>query len=291
MAHYPKANARLAICPEKLGANAKVSTLIQLMRVARHDVIIVSDADVWVPDDFLAEIVRPLKYPAVGLVNCFYQMGTGIEKESVNFAMRWEAFSANADFWSQVLQSQSLKPLDFALGAVMATTRAQLAKIGGFSSVADYLADDYELGHRIAQNGARIALSPLVVECRSAPMSWREVWRHQIRWARTIRVCQPLPYFLSVLHNGTVWPALWGFCRPSGPVLAITGGCIMARMAVGFYCEKKLTKRADFNSFWLTPVKDLLQTVIWGLAFFGNSIEWRGRRYRVRTGGKLMVGE
>ena len=107
--------------------------------------------------------------------------------------MQWEAIAINADFWSQVLQSRSLKPMDFALGAVMATRRQQLREIGGFAALVDCLADDYQLGNRIARRGYPIALSPVVVECWSAPMGWAAVWKHQLRWARTIRVCQPRP--------------------------------------------------------------------------------------------------
>src|SRR5260221_2984816 len=153
MASHPKASARLVICPQALGANAKVSTLIQLMRQAKHDLIIVSDADVWVQAHFLAEVAPAFQEPSAGLVNCFYEMAA-----SANLAMRWEAFAVNADFWCQVLQSRSLKPIDFALGAVMATTRTHLAKIGGFEPLAAYLADDYVLRHRIARTGAPILL-------------------------------------------------------------------------------------------------------------------------------------
>jgi ceramide glucosyltransferase len=277
-----KKNARLVICPEELGANAKVSTLIQLMREVRNDMIILSDADVWVPQDFLAELVASIKEPNVGLVNCFYRMAP-----STNLAMRWEAFVVNADFWSQVLQSLSLKPMDFALGAVMATTRAHLEKIGGFETLADYLADDYELGHQIARFGG-IALCPFVVECRNGPMTWAEVWAHQIRWARTIRVCQPVPYLLSQLQNGTLWPCLWAAWQGSTFAFAVAAGLVGTRMAAASYCEQKLTRRWDFNSLWLAPLKDLLQIVIWALAFFGNRITWRGQRFLVRRGGRLV---
>ena len=119
-----------------------------------------------------------------------------------------------------MLHTRSLKPLDFALGAVMATRRPLLAEIGGFSALADCLADDYQLGHRLARRGHQIALSPVVVECWSAPMGWAAVWKHQLRWARTIRVCQPMPYFFSLLSNATLWPVLWLAAQPAGPALA-----------------------------------------------------------------------
>jgi len=100
-----------------------------------------------------------------------------------NFGMRWEAFAINADFWSQVLQARSLKPHDFAMGAVMAMKRAPLDAIGGFASLADYLADDYQLGNKIAHADKEIVIWPEVVECRSATQNWKDEWNYQIRWA------------------------------------------------------------------------------------------------------------
>ncbi len=283
MAAYPKADAALVICAEKLGPNAKVSTLVQLEKLAKHDVIVVSDADVWVPADLLRELVAPLRDTAVGLVNCFYRL-----RNADNFAMRWEAFAVNADFWSQVLQAQALKPLDFAMGAVMATTRGQLKSIGHFSSLVNYLADDYQLGNRVARSGARIAICPVVVECRSSPQGWREVWAHQKRWARTIRVCQPAPYFFSVLSNATLWPALWIAWHPT--MAGLLGGavCLGTRVAAGMYCERKLTGRWSASGLWVAPLKDGLQVAIWALAFMGNHVTWRGERFRVQAGGRLV---
>ncbi|TAL00246.1 MAG: hypothetical protein EPO07_09970, partial [Verrucomicrobia bacterium] len=167
LAEFPQHDAQLVVSPERLGANAKVSKLAQLEPLVKHELIVVSDADVRVPADFLANAVMPLRDERIGLVNCFYQLAN-----PANVAMRWEAIAVNADFWSQVLQSRSLKPLDFALGAVMLTRRRQLAEIGGFKVLADCLADDYQLGHRIAARGHRIELCPVVAECWDAPSGW-----------------------------------------------------------------------------------------------------------------------
>lgn len=306
IAEHPKSAAQLVICADSLGPNAKVSTLAQLERLARHEVIIVSDADVRVPADFVSQVVALLRDPDVGLVNCFYRLAN-----PSSLAMRLEAFVVNADFWSQVLQAQALKPLDFALGAAMATTQAALAKIGGFAALVDYLADDYQLGSKVVRSGARIALSTVAVECWSAPMGWREVWAHQLRWARTIRVCQPGPYFFSILGNATLWPLLlllfgdrshvpWPFLPDF--LLANTAftvdvsvqwtllafaGCLLVRTVVGFYCEWKMMEKPHPGSVWMAPLKDLLQVPVWALAFVGNQVTWRGQRFIVRRGGKL----
>ncbi len=282
IAEFPQRDAQLVVCVESLGANAKVSTLAQLEQRASYTVIVISDADVRVPADFLTNIVAPLQNETIGLVNCFYRLAN-----PASLAMRWEAVAVNADFWSSVLQTRALAPLDFALGAAMAVRRQQLREIGGFAAIADCLADDYQLGHRIAQRGHHIELSPVVVECWSSPMTGRDVWRHQLRWARTIRVCRPVAYFFSILSNATLWPMLWLGCVPLDwfalPMLAMG-----IRVIAAENLNHRLTGK-DFTAVdrLLVPAKDLLQFVIWLLAFTGNRIEWRGENYRLRRDGTL----
>jgi ceramide glucosyltransferase len=281
---FPKADAQLIVCSELRGANLKVSKLAQIEVLARHEVVVVSDADVWAPPDLLSQAVLPLESPETGLVNCFYRLAN-----PQTAAMRWEALAVNADFWSQVLQSCSLKPMDFALGAVMTTRRKQLAQIGGFAALQDCLADDYQLGHRIARQGNRIALCPVVVECWSDPMGWGAVWRHQLRWARTIRVCQPGPYFFSILSNGTLWPLIWAAVSPSPLALGFGVGAVLTRVMTALDLRRRLAQSGFSGSgFWLIPLKDLLQGALWAASFAGNRVEWRGEKMRLSRGGELV---
>jgi ceramide glucosyltransferase len=328
MQEFPGSDAQLVAGTPPPGANAKVAKLAELERLAKYDLLVISDADVLVPPDFLANIVAPLRevplahsrgegsgVRACGLVCCFYRLAN-----PATLAMQWEAIAINADFWSQVLQSQSLKPLDFALGAVMATRRQYLQEIGGFAPLVDCLADDYQLGNRIARRGHPIALSPVIVECWSAPMGWAAVWKHQLRWARTIRVCQPVPYFFSLLSNATLWPFLWLIVKPGALALACALFCWLARIVSALDLQQRLNysdtsggrasprsqtspengarggarpptpqppSPAPWRYAWLVPVKDLLQAALWLLAFLGNRIEWRGQRMRLRPDGTL----
>ncbi len=307
---FPGADAQLVVCGPLRGANLKVSKLAELGRLARHEVVIISDADVKVPPDFLANIVAPLEDGAVGLVNCFYRLAN-----SSTLAMRWEALATNADFWSQALQARSLK-LDFALGAVMATRRRQLQEIGGFEALADWLADDYQLGYRIARRGYRIELSPLVVECWSTPIGWSAAWKHQLRWARTIRVSLPAHYFFSILSNPTIWPLFYFAVNPTGPAFLLGLACWLVRMAAAIDLQARLEREPQptllgppsaarssqpgigsqrpggwgwARGAWLALLKDLLQAAIWLLAFTGNSIEWRSRKMRLRRDGSMVA--
>jgi ceramide glucosyltransferase len=284
LATHAQVEARLVVCPNVLGVNGKVSTLIQLHRLARHNVLVVSDADVQVPAHLLAQAVLPLRDPQVGLVHCFYRLG-----HATTWAMRWEAFAVNADFWSQVLQGQTLWPLDYALGAVMVTPRAHLEKIGGFESLANFLADDYQLGHRLARNGARIELCPIVVDCWSPPLGWRQVWRHQLRWARTIRMSKPAPYAASLLSNATLWPALWFGFHPTVIAGAVFAACLGFRLATGMNLLKRMTRQpSPWHLLWLIPLKDVLQVFLWLMAFTGQRVEWKGVPYRIRRGGQFV---
>jgi len=288
IADNPGCHARLVICEDLAGANAKVAKLAQLEKLAAHDLILTSDADVRVPPDFLASFVAPLRDEKTALVNCFYRLA-----DPTTTAMQWEAVAVNADFWSQVLQSQTLKPLDFALGAAILLRRKALDGIGGFTALADCLADDYQLGRRIARNGHRIALCPVVVECWDTPQNWTQVWKHQLRWARTIRVCQPVPYFLSILSNASLWPALWLAAAVLGgnflcaPLTA--GFFLLLRMMLAQNLQRRFTPGGTLVSpFWLAPVKDFFQLAIWLDSFLGNTVEWRGRKMKVRRDGLLV---
>lgn len=285
LAAHPEREARLVICRERLGANAKVSTLMQLAGQARHEVWIISDADVRVPRDFLANVVAPLHVRETGLVTCFYELAN-----PTTLAMRCEAVAVNGDFWSQVLQSNTLRPMQFALGAVMAVRRRALEEAGGFAALKDLLADDYHLGRRVAERGWRIELCPVVVSCHEAPQGWRQVLAHQLRWARTIRACQPWPYFFSILSNGTLWPALLMLVAWELPWTGV--GCLLIAMRAGaaLWLQHRLTRQRGHLFYdFLVVVKDLMQAVVWLLAFTGSTIEWRGQKARVSRDGRLVA--
>lgn len=285
-AEFATADVRLVVSPERRGLNSKVSKLIQLERDARHDVWVVSDADVWVPPGFLGELAAPLAEPGVGLVNPFYRF-----VGASNLAMRWEAFGVNADFWSGVLQSRRLQPIRFALGAVMAVRRSHVDGMGGFTALRDMLADDYELGRRVAARGGRVALCAVVVECREARRSWAEAWAHQVRWARTIRVCMPGPYAASVLSNATFWPLAGAAVMGGAWAWTGAGLALGARWATAANNHRRLTgTRLGGRWFWMPWFKDVLQMIVWALAFVGTRVEWRGEVYRVRPDGRLERG-
>lgn len=281
MQKYPNVKAKLVIASPLLGPNAKVSSLVYLTDRARHEHIIISDADVFAEKTFLSQVVAEMREETVGLVNCFY-----ILADPKNLAMRLEAIAVNADFWTQVLQALTLRKMDFALGAVVATKRSVLDRMGGFAGLLELLADDYQLGWRVSKAGQKLVLCPVPVECRTQEQSGAAVWRHQLRWARTMRVCQPVGYFFSILGNGTLWPTLALFSgTPVGVWILGTG--LALRMLGAVLNYRRLTGRTAWWVAPLAPFKDVAQAVLWVGSYAGNTVTWSGERFRVRRGGKL----
>jgi ceramide glucosyltransferase len=279
-AHYPGRRSQLVLCHPVLGPNAKVSSLCYLAREAAFEHLVISDDDVEIPRGFLEQLVEPFSR-GVALVNAVYIL------RPLNFPMALEAVAVNADFWTQVLQGNTLKQMDFGLGAVMATTKAELARIGGLENLLSHLADDFQLGNRIARAGGKLELCTVPVTCWSGEQSAWKVWQHQLRWARTIRFCKPFPYFMSILSNGTLWPLLAWLATPNWGTAVLAQAGILVRMLSAKSNYRKLTGDNGWLAFGLAPLKDLLGTIVWALAFAGNTVNWRGLRYRVSRGGKL----
>ncbi len=283
IASHPNANARLIECPQRIGPNRKVSNLAQMARSARGEFIVLSDADVDATPDLLQQMLLGFRDPSVGLVHCLYRYA-----DAPNLATRWEAFAVNADFWSQVLQNQTLAPLNYALGAAIAVRRDDLDRIGGFEALVEHLADDNLIGRLIVGLGKRTHLCPIVVNCRVTASDWASVWKHQLRWAITIRACQGLPYFFSILANGTFWSLLWMAATPSTLSLSAGAALLAFRVGQGLLLEARFTRRPpDWARAWLVPAKDLLQVVLWFSAFLQREVVWRGIRFRVLRDGRL----
>src|SRR5262249_4755765 len=196
---FPERDIALSVGLED-GANRKVASLVHMMREARHDVLVLSDADIRVRPDYLRTLVAPLIDPAVGLTTCLYRGRATLGAPSI-----LESLFINTDFTPMVIAAQLLEPFEYAFGASIAVRRRVLDQIGGFPALADYLADDYELGNRVAKAGHRLVLLPHVVDTILDSRTMDDVWRHQVRWARTYRVCRPLSWFLTIVVQASLW--------------------------------------------------------------------------------------
>jgi ceramide glucosyltransferase len=259
-------------------ANAKVGVLIDLVRAASHETIIINDSDICVPPDYLARVIGPLADPEVGLVTCLYRA------VGDTFAARFEALGVATDFAPSTLVARLVGVDEFALGSTLAFRRADLERIGGFEAIGDYLADDYQLGHRIHALGLKCVLSDVIVETHLGG-SWRDVWQHQVRWARTIRVSKFYGYLGLPVTFATFWAAVCGNWRIG---LAILGVRMLMAIEAGWF---KMRSPDVLNLFWAIPLRDLFGVAVWLAGLFGNTVIWRGRKLRLDGDGRIRQFE
>jgi len=279
---YPSRRIELVVCEKDLGSNAKVSNLIQMLPKARHEVLLVSDSDICVPPGYLRRVIAPLADFSVGLVTCLYR---GVA--SATLGSQLESWSINTDFVPGVLSARVLeKGLRFGLGSTLAFRRSDLAAIGGFEGIVEYLADDYEVGRRIAALGKRVELSDIVVETFLPPYSLRQFFAHQFRWSRTVRGARRWGYAGLMFTFGFVWAlALLLVGRGASWAWALAAVTVGARILVAIASGRAvLDDRRFWPSIYLLPMRDLIAPLIWGLSFAGNRISWRGDVFQVKEG-------
>jgi ceramide glucosyltransferase len=286
IAEFPQRQIRMLVGAEHLGANRKVNKLAKLAREAQHDILVLTDGDVRVGPKYLREVVAPLQDYKIGAVTSFYR---AIAEE--NLFAQLEAVGAASDFFAGVLMAKSTEGIRFALGASIATTKEWLAKIGGFESIADTLADDYELGYRIAKAGGEVVLSRETVWTMYPAQTFRGFWDHQLRWARTVRLCRPVSYLGLLFTQGLPWAILAAFVAPAG---WIAGIYLLAYLilrfamawAVGVWgVDDEVLRR----KLWLVPLRDAIHFVVWLASFGSNRIRWGSVNYVVRHGRMIPV--
>ena len=278
---YPARAIKLVVCERVLGANIKVSNLAQMLPEARYEILLVNDSDIRVAPDYLQQVVAPLADPQVGLVTCLYRA-----EPARTLGSRLEALGISTDFVPGVLTARFLeKGLRFGLGSTIVFRRQDLAAIGGFEAFLDYLADDYELGRRIAASGKRVELSSATVATFLPAYTLRQFWQHQLRWSRTIRDARRWGYLGLIFTFGLPWSlamliaargAAWAWI-----VFAVTSGM---RLLVGVGSIAALHDRQALRSIFLLPLRDLIAPFVWAVGLIGNRIHWRGDEFNLRNG-------
>ena len=284
---YPNREIELIVCDRVLGPNIKVSNLVQMLPAARHELLLVNDSDIRVPPDYLRKVITPLADASVGLVTCLYHAVA-----SPTLGSRLEALGISTDFVPGVLSARFLeKGLHFGLGSTLAFRRRDLEAIGSFEALLDYLADDYELGRRIAATGKRVELSAATVTTFLPAYTLRQFFRHQLRWSRTIRDARRWGYAGLLFTFGLPWAlvtllvaqgAAWAWA-----LFALT---FAARLAVGFVAAVVvLHDRQALSNIFLLPLRDLIAPFIWAAGFLGNRIHWRGDVFDLKDGRLTIV--
>ena len=273
------------IDPRVYGANYKVCNLHNMYRHAKYDVIVLADSDIRVGPEYLAHVVEPLRNKKVGVSTCLYRaVNTGGLPTLV------ESLFINTDFGNLVMLARKVETASYAFGATIAMRREVLEEIGGFLPIANLLADDYEIGYRAFQRGYVNELSTEVVDTVLSVGSWRRLYDHQVRWARTYRVNRPGGYFGSLLTHGTFWALLNVLYNGFSPLSCVAGGLLLTLRYVAAARMAWIHLKTDHSvaEMALVAPKDLFVTLVWFAAFGGNTVVWSGHRFEVDRGGEML---
>ena len=277
---WPRHDIAVSSNPVLHGANRKISNLINLAAQAHGDVIIIADSDVRFPPEGFNAIIAELEQPGVGLVYCLYR-----GRPAASFWSSLAAMDINIRFAPSVVIGQALG-FNPCLGPTMAVRADVLRQVGGLERLADVLADDYELGRAVRQAGYRVACPSLVIDHVFSERTFGEVFVHELRWARTVRLVEPGGYFGSVITHflalGLIGAALTGF---SAPALAWLGGLVVFRLAQADILRRLIA--ADRRGLWLVPVRDLVSFVVFVFGTFGDRVQWRGIQSKVARDGTM----
>jgi ceramide glucosyltransferase len=277
---YPGVPSRLLITGEPPYPNAKVFSLDRMLHAAAHEVLVMSDSDIRVTPTMLRIVAAEFQDPKLGVATCPYRAIGG-----PSFWSRLEAIGMNTDFLSGILVARMLEGMRFAVGPTVAARRQALESIGGFDRLKDYLAEDFVMGKFAAEAGHGVSLSSYVVEHHIGTAGFRHNAAHRLRWTRSTRRSRPagyvgqlftMPVPLALLV--TAWNLSWW------PVLPVT----LAIRGVAAWTVADLVLRAGLN-WLLLPLEDIAGFCFWIAGFFGNTIVWRGRRYRLESDGRFRL--
>ncbi len=279
-ARTPRFDIALAVGAREDGSNPKIANLIGMFPHAKHDVLVLSDSDIGVAPDYLRKIVGALEEPGIGAVTCYYR---GRARGNV-----WSRLAAMGidRFLPNVVCAVSFRLAAPCFGSTIALKRSLLADIGGFEKFRNDLADDYEIGRSVRGAGLKLAYPPMVLSHSCNEQNFRELFRHELRWSRTIRGIDPLGHAGSlvtyILPLGLVAALLLG---GSGPALVALGAIV----AVRIYEERRIDRflGRTGSSIWLFPLRDMLFFAVFVGSFFVKQVDWRGSRYRLSGSGEL----
>jgi ceramide glucosyltransferase len=286
-AEFPACAIRLVECRERLGTSGKVSNLVQMLREARYEYLIINDSDICVSPFYLARVMECFADARVGMVTAPYIGRTAVARPAMTIWSRLEALGISTDFFPGVLAARWLEGgIRFGLGSTLATSKTALAKAGGLEPLVEYLADDYEMGERIAKAGYRVELCCEVVETTVPAYKFGGFRDHQLRWARSTRDSRKRGYVGLGITYALPWAmmtcvasgfALWSFSLLS--VVALARVAVALSVGVGVLRDGQVLR-----DLWLLPLRDFFGLGFWAWSFAGDTVVWRGELFRLRDG-------
>lgn len=278
-AAFPGKTIEIAVDERRHGSNRKVSNLINMQALARYETVVVSDSDIVVGSDYLGGIAGLLSRPNVGAVTCLYHgSGDGLWAQLA-------AMAINTQFLPQAIVAGKLGLEQHCCGATIAMRRSTLDRIGGFAAFADTLADDYAIGAAVRSFGYDVVTAPFLVGHRCFEANWRQLVRHQLRVARTIRSIEPLGYAGTIVTHPLPL-ALLGMLSGGATATLVVAASLSARVLLCRCVEGRFGLARQ--KLWLVPVYDIIAFAVYVASFFGTTVHWRGADYRVMADGSLV---
>lgn len=277
---YPRIPVRLLVTGTPTYSNAKVYSLEQMLRAAANDLVVMSDSDTRVGPDLLRTVGAEFQNPSLGLATCPYRA-----VPSNSLWSQLEATGLNTDFMAGILVARMIEGMHFAVGPTIVARRSVLQSIGGFPRLKDYLAEDFLMGKFTAGAGYGVALSSYVIEHHIGNPDLRHNAAHRLRWVRSTRRSRPLGYLGQLLTMPLPLALLACAVHPSWwPVIPLSLG--VRGLAAYVISMRVLKARVQW---FLLPVEDLAGFCFWVAGFFGSTIVWRGRRYRLHRDGRFEL--
>jgi ceramide glucosyltransferase len=278
---FPNRDIEVVVDPGMHGTNRKISNVVNMMQVAKYDYLVLTDSDITVPRDYLATIAAAAARPGVGVVSCLYAgKGPG------NSWSRLSAMGISYHFLPNAALGIALGVERPCFGSTIALSRRTLESIGGFDAFTGHFVDDYEIGRAARAAGFTIAYPALVVQHGCDNASFVGLISQELRWARAVRVVNPLGHLASFvtypLALALLGAALLGFSQLA---CAMVLGVLAIRSFLKLQIDSLVGTRTG-SLFWL-PLRDLLSFAIFLGSMVGNAVEWRGERLRVEKSGLM----
>jgi len=286
-AEFPDCAIRLVECRERLGTSGKVSNLVQMLREARYDHVLINDSDICVSPQYLTRVMACFVDRGVGMVTAPYIGRTAERGPGRTVWSRLEALGISTDFLPGVLTARKLEGgIRFGLGSTLAMSKTALEKVGGLGPLVEYLADDYEMGVRIVAAGYKAELCWEVVETTVPAYGFRGFWEHQLRWARSTRDSRKMGYVGLGITYALPWAVMTcvasGFALWSFTLLSVV---LLARVSVALAVGVGVLRDGQvLRDLWLLPLRDLFGLIFWAWSFAGDTVVWRGDRFRLKDG-------
>lgn len=279
---FPDCDIAIVAGHSATARNPKIANILAMQPLAKHPLFVVADSDIAVGRKYLAAVAGAFAGERIGAATCVYGAIPRAGLASVLGAL-----FVNDAFAPSVLVAQALEGLRYCFGATMAVGRGVLASIGGFETIADALGDDYALGNAVHRAGYHIALIPYVVRTDATEADARELWTHEVRWARTIATQRRAGYTASVITNFLPFAVTYAALSWSPAGLLVLGGALALRALVHDQARRTFAPSTR-AAMWLLPVRDFLTLGVWCAGLSGRAVTWHASRYTVNPDGRMV---